>query len=152
MSNRPLPPAVGATENALRALLSLVLAGSPIGGYAEWISLNVVEGSGDVGDLDLRIALVLGQPREVAAAARAQLVAAGLIDPDGGLTALGHEQLRHARAKVAGVTARLTTGIDQGALTTTIETLDTVRSHAERLLARSSLDDYPRSPSPQPRQ
>lgn len=136
MADRPLPPAVGATENALRALLAEVIADGPIGGYAEWIFLNVIDRGGDPADLDQRVASVLGQHRDVAAAVRARLVGAGLIGSDGVLTEAGHEQLLRARTKVAEVTAVLTAGIDPGALAITMDTLDTVRTRAEGLLAR----------------
>jgi hypothetical protein len=67
MPARPLPPAIGATENALRPLLTHALAGSLIGGYDEWVYLNVHERADDPARVEELVADALKQPREVAA-------------------------------------------------------------------------------------
>lgn len=40
MSERPLPTVIGPTENALRSLLSHILASTPINDYDEWVALT----------------------------------------------------------------------------------------------------------------
>ena len=135
MRARPLPPAIGATENALRALLVHVLAGSLIGGYDEWVYFNIQEQADDPARVDGLVADALKGPRAVVAAARTRLVDAGLLDSDGSLTASGRERLDRCRTMVSEMTHALTAGIDPAAVQTTIDTLDTVRTRAEQLLA-----------------
>ena len=135
MPAQPLPPAIGATENALRALLVHVLAGSLIGGYDEWVYLNIHEQADDPARVDGLVADALKQPHAVVAAARARLVDAGLLDSHGSLTGSGREQLDRCRVMVSEMTQALTAGIDPAAVQTTIDTLDTVRTCAEQLLA-----------------
>lgn len=137
MVARPLPPVIGATENALRRLLAQVLAGSLIGGYSEWIYLNIRERADDPVPAEDLVADALKQPREIVASLRTRLVDVGLLDTDGSLTSSGLEQLGRARATVSGLTAALTAGIDPAAIQTTIDTLDTVRTRAEHLFAGS---------------
>src|SRR5579875_411133 len=131
MPTRPLPPVIGATENALRALLNGVLAESSIGGFHEWVYLNIQEGANDPLRAEELIADSLTQGHDAVAAIRTRLVDAGLLDVDGSLTALGREQLRSCRELVAQITQTLTDGIDPAAAQTTIETLATVRSRAQ---------------------
>ena len=135
MPARPLPPAIGATENALRALLVHVLAGSLVSGYDEWVYLNIQERADDPARVDGLVADALKQPHAVVAAARTRLVGAGLLDSDGSLTGSGREQLERCRAMVSEMTQALTAGIDPAAVQTTIDTLDIVRTRAEQLLA-----------------
>jgi hypothetical protein len=135
MPVRPLPPAIGATENALRQLLTRALAGSLIGGYDEWVYLNIQERADDPTLVEGLVADALRQPREVVTAARGRLVAAGLLGCDGGLTRIGREQLHRCRTAVAETTQALTAGIDPAAVRTTLDTLDAVRGRAEQLLA-----------------
>lgn len=134
MRARPLPPAIGATENALRVLLARALAGSLIEGYDEWVYLNIYERADDPATVDGRVAGALKQPHAAVAAARIRLVGAGLLDSDGSLTALGCEELDRCRAMVSEMTHALTAGIEPAAVQTTIDTLDTVRTRAEQLL------------------
>lgn len=133
MPTRPLPPVIGATENALRPLLAHVLAGSLIGGFDEWVYLNIRDGADDPTRVEELVADALKQPREVVATIRTRLVDASLLDADGSLTAIGREQLSNRRGLVAQTTEALTVGIDPAAVQTTIETLDTVRTRAEQL-------------------
>ena len=135
MPARPLPPAIGATENALRPLLTHALAGSLIGGYEEWVYLNVQERADDPALVEELVADVLKQPREVVAAARARLVDSGLLDTEDTLTASGREQVNLCRDTVSEITQALITGIDPAAVQATIDTLDIVRTRAEQLFA-----------------
>ena len=108
MPARALPPAIGATEKALRPLLTHALAGSLIGGYDEWVYLNVHERADDPARVEELVADALKQPREVAAAARTRLVDAGLLDTEGSLTGPGREQLKRCRDTVTEITQALT--------------------------------------------
>ena len=135
MPARPLPPAIGATENALRPLLTHALSGSLIVGYDEWVYLNVQQQADDLARVEELVADVLKQPREVAAAARVRLVDAGVLDTEGSLTGSGREQLKRCRDTVSEITQALTVGIDPAAVQTTLDTLDTVRTRAEQLFA-----------------
>ena len=137
MPARPLPPVVGATENALRPLLTHALAGSLIGGYDEWVYLTVQQRADDSARAEELEADALKQAGEVVAAARTRLVDAGLLDSDGLLTGLGREQVTRCRDRVSEVTQALTAGIDPAAVQTTIHTLDMVRTRAEQLFAGS---------------
>jgi hypothetical protein len=132
---RPLPPAIGATENALRQLLTRALADSLIGGYEEWVYLNIQERADDPTRVEGLVADALRQPREVVAAARGRLIHAGLLGRDGALTGSGREQLNRCRETVSETTQALTAGIDPAAVRTTLDTLDAVRARAEQLLA-----------------
>ncbi|MHB8499015.1 MAG: hypothetical protein ACYDES_13730 [Acidimicrobiales bacterium] len=58
------------------------------------------------------------------------------LNADGSLTGSGREQLNRCRELVSETTQALTAGIDPAAVQTTIDTLDTVRTRAEQLLAR----------------
>ena len=135
MSARPFLAAIGATENALRPLLTHALSGSLIVGYDEWVYLNVQQQADDLARVEELVADVLKQPREVAAAARIRLVDAGVLDTEGSLTGSGREQLKRCRDTVSEITQALTVGIDPAAVQTTIDTLDTVRTRAEQLFA-----------------
>ena len=135
MPARPLPPVIGVTENALRPLLTHALAGSLIGGYAEWVYLNIQERADDPARVEELVADALKQPREVVAAARTRLLDAGVLDTDGSLTGSGREQLNRCRDMVSAITQALTAGIDPAAVQTTLDTLDTVRARAEHLSA-----------------
>ena len=135
MPARPLPPAIGATENALRPLLTHALAGSLIGGYEEWVYLNVQERADDPALVEELVADVLKQPREVVAAARARLVDSGLLDTEDTLTASGREQVNRCRDTISEITQALIAGIDPAAVQATIDTLDIVRTRAEQLFA-----------------
>ena len=135
MPARPLPTVVGATENALRKLLTHALAGSRIGGYDEWVYLNVQEQAGDPARVEELVADALKAPREVVAAARDRLVDAGLLDVEGSLTGSGREELHRCRDTVTEITRALTAGIDPAVVQATIDTLDIVRTRAEQLFA-----------------
>lgn len=135
MPTRPLPPVIGATENALRPLLTHVLSGSLIGGFDEWAYLNIQDGAGHPTQVEAQVADALKQPREAVATIRSRLVNAGLLDASGSLTTVGREQLSDRRGLIAQTTQALTDGIDPAAVQTTIETLETVRTRAEQLVA-----------------
>ncbi len=135
MPARPLPPVIGATENALRPLLTHALAASLIGGYEEWVYLNVRERSDDPALVEELVGDALKQPGEVVTAVRARLVDSGLLDTEGSLTASGREQVNRLRETVSEMTQALTAGIDPASLQATIDTLDIVRTRAEQLFA-----------------
>lgn len=135
MPARPLPPIVGATENALRPLLTQIVARSPIGGYDEWVYLNVRDTADDPAQVENLVADALKRSRDDVGAARTRLSEAGLLDTQGALTPAAREQLTRCRELVAQTTQTLTSGIDPAAVQTTIETLEIVRTRAEELLA-----------------
>ncbi len=135
MPARPLPAAVGATENALRPLLGRALAASLIPGYDEWVYLNVQERADDPARVEELVADALKAPREVVVAARVRLVDAGLLDVEGLPTGTGREELNRCRGTVTEITRALTDGIDPAAMQATVDTLDVVRARAEQLLA-----------------
>ena len=135
MPIRPLPPVIGGTELALRRLLADALAASPIAGYDQWIYLNLHGRADDPAQLDELVSDALGQPAEVAAGIRGDLVEAGVLDAGGSMTEAGRQVLRHCREVVAGITEALVAGIDDAALEVTVATLETVRRRAGALLA-----------------
>lgn len=134
MPTRPLPPVIGATENALRSLLTRALTGSRIDGYEEWVYLNIRDTTDRPAEAERLITDALEQPHDRVAATRTRLVEAGLLNSDGSLTAAGHEQLDDCRQAVARTTQALVAGIAPAVLQATIDTLDTIRSRAEQLL------------------
>jgi hypothetical protein len=135
MTTHPLPTVVGPTENALRALLGRVLTVTTIGGYAEWVYLNVRSAAGDDAQVDAPVADALKQPVADVLLVRQRLGAGGLIDPAGALTSSGQDELRHGRKLVAAVTEKLTDGIDPVRLDVAADVLDTVRRRAEEELS-----------------
>lgn len=135
MPTRPLPPIIGETENVLRPLLVRALAASAIGGYDEWVYLNIQERADDPAQVDDLVAAALRRPIEDVIDVRTHLTEAGLLSADGALTACGRDELARGRNSVAQTTATLTAGIEPTALQVTIETLEIVRSRAEQLLA-----------------
>ena len=93
MLARSLPPVIGATENALRRLLTRALAGSLIAGYDEWVYLNIQERADDPARVEELVADAIMQRRDVVAGARTRRVDAGLLDAEGSLTGSGREHL-----------------------------------------------------------
>lgn len=130
MPARPLTAEIGATENALRALLDQTLASTPIADREQWIFLNAGNGPND--DLAItRVASVLKTTEDAVRAIRQRLVDAGLLTTDYALSPDGQKQLTVARQLVAKATARLTDGIDPGQLATAAAVLNTMRTRAE---------------------
>lgn len=128
MPKRPLPTLIGPAESALRALLARTLAPTAIGGYEEWVVLNIADSAG-APDAALRAAasaLKAGEDAVLAVAAR--MAEAGLLDA-GSLTQRGREEL------AAGRRAELVTGIDDKDQETAAAVLDSIRIRAEALLS-----------------
>lgn len=134
MSDRPLPPVVGGTENALRALLVEALDASPISGYEAWIYLNVAAGAEASEKITEHVSEVLKQPVVTVAATRSSLIDRGLLDASDRLTPAGRAELDRARALVSSITSEIVDGIEPAKLRATIETLEVVRERAERQL------------------
>ncbi|GAA2462786.1 hypothetical protein [Agromyces soli] len=134
-SLRPLPTAIGATENALRELLARVLSPTAIPGYAGWIALNTLSVADAHGDWRQRAAAVLRTDSGELAAVLAELRAAGLLDEEERPTAAGAAELSAARAAVAATTLRLVEGVDETEQETTRRVLDTIRRRADELLS-----------------
>ena len=134
MSELALPPVIGTTENALRSLLRQLLSSTAIGGYDEWVYLNIRDAADDVTRAEASVADALKQPVAAAAAARSRLFEAGLLDAAGALTQLGHDELRHGRELISATTRALTAGIEPARLRAAVEILDTVRLRAENHL------------------
>jgi hypothetical protein len=91
--------------------------------------------SDDPANVAALVSEVLREPIEVVAAARLALFDSGMLDARGLLTAEGHKELSRCREVVTEITEELTAGIDPVAVETTLDTLDEVRSRAERLLS-----------------
>jgi DNA-binding MarR family transcriptional regulator len=134
MSERPLPAVIGPTENALRSLLSRVLASTLIDGYDEWVALNHASGGGNAVVSTVAAALKV----DVSTSKRVleRLATKGLVT-DLRLTPTGEAQLVDARGAVAAVTATLVEGIDERDQQTARTVLDAIRERAEVALARA---------------
>ena len=136
-SSRPLPTVIGPTENALRALLAKILSRTSIKTYTAWVVLNAASGaaaSAAVGPWRDAVAdalkAELGQVDEVVA----KLCSAGLLSPEGSMTARGAAELAAARANVLAATSHLVDGLSEEAQATARHVLDHVRRQAEAQL------------------
>lgn len=135
---RPLPTVIGPTENALRALLSKILAGTRIETYSAWVILNAISAAGPrVGENNWRVlvadSLKIGLDSLNDEISR--LSVSGLVGNDGAMTDLGSAELASARATVSETTARLLEGIDEQEQMTARSVLDRVRGKADELLS-----------------
>ena len=129
MSQRRLPTVIGLTENALRNLLSQVLASTMIDEYDEWVALNCIRnntGTAVVAALAAALKIEHGAAEETIE----RLANRGLV-ADLALTPTGEAQLLCARGAVAAITDTLVAGIDEADQQTTRTVLDTVRERAE---------------------
>ena len=129
MSQRRLPTVIGLTENALRNLLSQVLASTMIDEYDEWVALNCIRnntGTAVVAALAAALKIEHGAAEETIE----RLANRGLV-ADLALTPTGEAQLLCARVAVAAITDTLVAGIDEADQQTTRTVLDTVRERAE---------------------
>ena len=129
MSQRRLPTVIGLTENALRNLLSQVLASTMIDEYDEWVALNCIRnntGTAVVAALAAALKIEHGAAEETIE----RLANRGLV-ADLALTPTGEAQLLRARGAVAAITDTLVAGIDEADQQTTRTVLDTVRERAE---------------------
>lgn len=127
---QPLPPIVGATENALGALLGHVLRASPIGGRTVWLYLNLTQSGIPLSQIAARLDLSIESVESV----RNQLQRSGLLDASGALTDVGESHLSAAHLSVGTATAQLTAGIDEADLDTTVRVLDTMRQRAHAMV------------------
>ncbi len=135
---RPLPTVIGPTENALRALLTKLLSTTRIRTYPAWVVLNVASSAADQDQPShdwRRIAAdALGGDQVTVDQAWSGLLADGLVDCDGALTASGAAELVVARATVAATTARLVADLTADDQAATRRVLDRLRRTAEDLL------------------
>lgn len=131
MTDLPLPAAVGRTENALAALLTHTLRGTPVHDPHGWAYLNLAA----TGAPHAQIATGLGlDPHELARTETA-LLAHGLLTAPGTVSAHGHETLAAARPLVAARTARLCEGIAEDHQLIARQVLDALRANALSQLA-----------------
>lgn len=134
---RPLPTVIGATENALRAVLTAILAQTPIQSYAAWVTLSTLASRGPDNRSDPGRPAVGHALKATAADVEhvlGQLCAAGLTNPQDALTARGEVELAAARTLVAAATGRLVDGVGHDELAITRRVLDHVRLRAEDML------------------
>lgn len=129
MSQRPLPTVIGPTENALRNLLSQVLASTTIDDYDEWVALNCISNHKGAGVL-AALAAALKIENNAAENTIERLTNRGLV-ADLALTPTGEAQLLRTRDSLAAMTDTLVAGIDEADQQTTRTVLDTVRERAE---------------------
>ncbi len=129
MSQRPLPTVIGPTENALRNLLSQVLASTTIDDYDEWVALNCISNHKGTGVL-AALAAALKIENNAAENTIERLTNRGLV-ADLALTPAGEAQLLRTRDSLAAMTDTLVAGIDEADQQTTRTVLDTVRERAE---------------------
>ncbi len=134
MTERPLPTVIGTTENALRSLLSHLLASTSVNGYDEWLTLNYT--SSQETAVAPTIAAALQIDGNTAETIIEQLTTRGLL-AGRALTPAGEAELQKARVVVAAATASLVDGIDEADQQTTRAVLDTIRNRAQTALARA---------------
>lgn len=133
-STRPLPTVIGPAENALRALLIRTLSSTLIPSYPAWVILNAASTADSSNDWRHRAADGMKVDADEIDGALTELRTAGLVDGEGGLTAVGTAELTTARAAITGTTLRLIEGIDETEQETTRRVLDAIRRKAEGLL------------------
>lgn len=135
MTTQPsIPAVIGATENALRALLLTTLASTVIASYAEWVVLNAVSAagtdasSGQWRDETARALKTEIEPIEAALRERGLIVGETQLSDD------GFEALVAARRAVGAATASLVEGISESDDAATRRVLATLRERAEALV------------------
>ena len=134
---RPLPTTIGLTENALRTLLTKVLSTTRIRTYRGWVVLNASSNSGATtsnGNWQLAAADALKVGPDEVEEVLAELRAAGLVNDNGSLTALGAADLARGRSAVSAMTSRLLDGIGAEEQVAARLVLDHIRQEAEKLL------------------
>ena len=104
-----------------------------IGGYPEWVYLTIRIRVDDSSALEELVSTALKESLASVGALRTRMTEVGVLHADGSLTSYGCEQFDHGRELISSMTRSLTAGIDEEALTITIETLDTIRERAEHL-------------------
>jgi hypothetical protein len=130
-----LPPVIGATENALRALLLRVLSPTPVRNYEQWVYLNAASTSQDAMQAMAKVSDVLKRTSPAVATLRDRLSDTGLLNGDGGLSATGERVLRDARGRVQEATTALVAGIEPAELAASIHVLTVIRNRAEAMLS-----------------
>ncbi|MCR6493629.1 hypothetical protein [Cellulomonas sp. P24] len=139
---RPLPAALGSTENALRSLLSELLRTTELAGYEEWVALTLVDrhGADETAILDA----VTGGLAVDAAAGRHLLHSLedkGILhrtDDSWHLSPRGAALVTETRRRVTSTTAPLVEGITAEDLATTVTVLEQVGSRAREARTRLS--------------
>jgi DNA-binding MarR family transcriptional regulator len=133
------PQLIGRTENALRAILDRLLAGTEVG-YPEWGALVLtVTGGGSIDRNQLadRVARSLKVERETAESRIRGLAAKGLVQtgPEASAavvpTEAGQQLVRQVRAQVGEITGRLYGDIAAADLEAASRVLSTVLERAE---------------------
>jgi len=141
------PQVLGQAENAHRAILGRILAGTGLS-YHGWVAVRLIAAAGDAGaDRKRLIDQMAGGLKISGSGARAAvdgLGAAGLLEtlPDGPgrrirLSAAGQEVYRRARGEIDRVMARMYGDIPPGDLATAGRVLTVLTDRANAELARA---------------
>ncbi len=135
MTTQPsIPAVVGATENALRALLLTTLASTAIASYPEWVVLNAVNAAGtDASSEQWRHETARALKTDIEPI-EAALRERGLIVADTQLSDDGFEALGAARRAVGAATASLVEGMSESDVAAARRVLVTLRERAEALV------------------
>lgn len=132
---RSLPPVVGSTENALRALLESLLASTPLESAQHWIALNVAAGASREDAISKTLKTDLATTRDLLAG----LSSAGLLEHVADTwraTTKGAELIRELSITIAVVTDGLVLEAPPEDIDTTIRVLNQLRTNAEQVLTR----------------
>ncbi|GAA2011410.1 hypothetical protein [Microbacterium ulmi] len=132
MTQRPLPPVIGATENTLGALLAQTLRTSTIPSPRAWVYLNLAVGGAPASVIEATLQLDTDEIAEL----EKDLIAQGLLHAPRVLSAQGTAGLDTARALVSDATRSLTDGVSEEHEEIARQVLDTIRTNALKLLAR----------------
>jgi hypothetical protein len=146
MSTTPTftPQVLGQAENAHRAILERILAGTGTT-YHQWVALTITaacNGAADREQLIGRVAGALKIDDEVAAATIAEMTASDLLEaqPGGGdsvgLTDMAQARYRQIRTAVGEVTARLYSDLPADDLATVGRVLSIITARANAELAQ----------------
>lgn len=134
----PLPALIGATENALRALLARkILLTSRIKTYPAWVVMNIASNAkspAQTEDWRLVVANELKIHLDAVHEILDELCAAGLLSEDGELTIPGVAEVATVRSAVSATTASLFEGIEEEEQAIARLVLDRIRHRAEELL------------------
>jgi len=133
MSDRTLPMVIGETENTLRALLRQTLRTTGIGGYQEWVVLNLI----DAGTSPEAIATRLRITTHGVAAVAEELIRRGLLLDALTLSERGRTELAAARESVGETTSGLVEGVTPDQAQVSRVVLETIQRRAAAALGAS---------------
>ncbi|HLH65368.1 MAG TPA: hypothetical protein VKV27_06665 [Solirubrobacteraceae bacterium] len=110
------------------------IADLPIPGYLGWVAMNISADGRPRAILEADLERATRCGARAAADAVSELVALGLLDAGGALTATGLSELRSARERIGAITRSLVADIAETDLALATDVLDRVRDRAETLL------------------